>query len=228
MKQRSFAFRDNTVHVSVRQVYDHELLGGTVWKGAILLAEWIAAHPELFEQKSVIEMGAGCGLCGVVCAKLCNAKSVVLTDLEEVLPLLQSNIDLLGPKNQRACADITTMAYRFGDTQSLRPPYDVFLMSEVLYIEEEMQSLVHSLLYLTKPGSILLVCNERRAHRAPDIFYELTQKYFNPPVRLSEEEVNRLVPSWGRLKCYYEGLTFLTRNTFVDYRVTFCQEHIPR
>ena len=57
--------------------------GQLVWKGALLMANFLAARPELVHSKHVLELGSGCGLVGILCSLL-GAKSVTLTDGAEV------------------------------------------------------------------------------------------------------------------------------------------------
>ncbi|KDO30835.1 hypothetical protein SPRG_04736 [Saprolegnia parasitica CBS 223.65] len=68
-------------------------LGGEVWPGAHLLCQHLEVHAASLNLANarVLELGAGCGLCGLVAAAL-KAPSVTLTD--EYPDLLQTNIDL--------------------------------------------------------------------------------------------------------------------------------------
>jgi predicted nicotinamide N-methyase len=68
--------------------------GGSVWESAVVLAHFLASHtcgtPEWWRQKRVLELGAGCGLAGLVAAAL-GAREVVLTD--RVTYMLGANAD---------------------------------------------------------------------------------------------------------------------------------------
>ncbi|KAI9916164.1 hypothetical protein PsorP6_016724 [Peronosclerospora sorghi] len=79
--------------VCVRVVQDTtkvDGLGGEVWPGALVLCELLDARSEeVVIGRDVIELGAGCGLCGLVAAAL-GAKTLVLTD--EFPDLLATNI----------------------------------------------------------------------------------------------------------------------------------------
>ena len=50
-----------------------------VWDGAAPMAEFLCEHPERVRGKTVVELGAGPGLPGIVAARL-GAARVVLTD----------------------------------------------------------------------------------------------------------------------------------------------------
>eukprot|EP01038_Epipyxis_sp_PR26KG_P005698 gene5698-7865_t len=69
---------------------DHDLTGQIVWPASILLGLFIYSHRELFSNKVVIELGAGCGLGGFVAANFSSFVSV--TDGNDVvIRLLERN-----------------------------------------------------------------------------------------------------------------------------------------
>jgi len=62
-----------------------------LWPGSAALSNFILANSKFFENKNVVELGSGAGLCGLWTARF--AKKVVLTDCEDsVLQLLSINI----------------------------------------------------------------------------------------------------------------------------------------
>eukprot|EP01023_Acetabularia_acetabulum_P066506 TRINITY_DN8991_c0_g2_i1.p1 TRINITY_DN8991_c0_g2~~TRINITY_DN8991_c0_g2_i1.p1 ORF type:complete len:397 (+),score=44.51 TRINITY_DN8991_c0_g2_i1:91-1281(+) len=74
-------------------------LGTTVWDASIVLAKYLEkcnnqnnGDPSLrrLRGKTVLELGSGMGLGGMVCAL--KGANVILTDQKEVLPLLNSNV----------------------------------------------------------------------------------------------------------------------------------------
>lgn len=64
-----------------------------MWAGTMCLLQWLSEPQNrgLFEGKSVLELGSGTGIIGLSLAQM-GARRVVLTDLEQQLPLLRSNI----------------------------------------------------------------------------------------------------------------------------------------
>lgn len=61
-----------------------------------LLACYLATHGDVCQHSSVLELGAGSGLAGLVASKLsADASRIVLTDNNDlVLDLLRKNIDV--------------------------------------------------------------------------------------------------------------------------------------
>ncbi|KAI6669642.1 hypothetical protein NL676_004527 [Syzygium grande] len=72
---------------------DFDLTGQLVWPGAMLLNEFLSKNVDLLRGCSVIELGSGVGITGILCGRFC--REVVLTDHnDEVLKILQKNIEL--------------------------------------------------------------------------------------------------------------------------------------
>mmetsp|Transcript_41710 Transcript_41710/g.97651 ORF Transcript_41710/g.97651 Transcript_41710/m.97651 type:complete len:275 (-) Transcript_41710:2879-3703(-) len=69
-----------------------------MWPSAIALSRWIAINANsCVRNQNVLELGAGCGLCGIAAAhpRIGNAKSVILTDFNRtVVENLEYNIKL--------------------------------------------------------------------------------------------------------------------------------------
>lgn len=53
--------------------------GGRVWPAASALVRWQLRNPKLVQGSSVLELGAGCGACGLFAAGM-GASNVMLTD----------------------------------------------------------------------------------------------------------------------------------------------------
>ncbi|XP_076247337.1 methyltransferase-like protein 22 [Calliopsis andreniformis] len=66
-------------------------VGLQVWRGALLLADYILSNPDLVKNKVVLELGAGVGLTSIVASFL--AREVICTDVDvgEILKLIHRN-----------------------------------------------------------------------------------------------------------------------------------------
>lgn len=53
------------------------LVGLQVWRGAVLLADYVLSCPDLFKNQTVLELGSGVGLTSIVASYL--AKQVICT-----------------------------------------------------------------------------------------------------------------------------------------------------
>ncbi|XP_077762709.1 methyltransferase-like protein 22 isoform X3 [Canis aureus] len=72
-----------------------EDVGKQVWRGALLLADYILFQRDLFQGRTVLELGAGTGLASIIAATV--ARTVYCTDVgADLLAMCQRNIALNG------------------------------------------------------------------------------------------------------------------------------------
>ncbi|XP_017562451.1 methyltransferase-like protein 22 isoform X1 [Pygocentrus nattereri] len=70
-----------------------EDVGKQIWRGAFLLSDFILSHPAVFQEATVLELGAGTGLASIIMARV--AKKVYCTDVgEDLLSMCQRNVAL--------------------------------------------------------------------------------------------------------------------------------------
>ena len=80
-----------------------------MWPSAVVLARWIASHPDAIYNKNILELGAGCGLSGIAASTVAHSinkrnklegngvgkSNIILTDFnEKVIENLRKNIIL--------------------------------------------------------------------------------------------------------------------------------------
>lgn len=121
---------------------DHDLTGQVIWPVSIFLAWFIAANRRKFENRRIVEVGAGCGISGLVASRF--GQLTVLTDGSDVvLKLLAQNV---------ALAQDCTRAVEV--TQSRRL---VAALRKILaQLQQKNQTLRQSLGYEPAPPSTLL------------------------------------------------------------------------
>lgn len=66
-------------------------VGLQVWRGALLLADYILSNPDIFKDKVILELGAGVGLTSIVASFL--AEEIICTDVDKkgILELIRRN-----------------------------------------------------------------------------------------------------------------------------------------
>ncbi|CAG0923486.1 unnamed protein product [Notodromas monacha] len=81
-----------TLKIEHRTTTTLSLVGEQVWRGALLLCDYILANPKEFSGKNVLEMGAGTGISSVVASFL--SANVICTDVNrgEILDLCRENL----------------------------------------------------------------------------------------------------------------------------------------
>ncbi|KAL2535933.1 putative methyltransferase family protein [Forsythia ovata] len=98
---------------------DFDLTGQLVWPGAVLLNDYLSKNAEMLQGRSIIELGSGVGITGILCSRFC--RQVVLTDHnEEVLKILKKNIELHeSSQNSLCCAELNAEKLEWGNSDQL-------------------------------------------------------------------------------------------------------------
>ncbi|KAG6537194.1 protein-lysine methyltransferase METTL21D-like [Zingiber officinale] len=109
------------------------LTGSWLWDSAVYLAEWMAAcGGAQLAGATVLEVGAGTGLPGLLAASM-GAARVVLTDVGQLLEGLRASVAANG---QEARVEVRELRWREAAEAA-----DVVLMSDVFFDAEEMEGL---------------------------------------------------------------------------------------
>ncbi|XP_041859916.1 methyltransferase-like protein 23 [Melanotaenia boesemani] len=147
-----FTFEDKkstreTLSVSIPEVLDPQY-GMYVWPCAVVLAQYAWIHREELRGKTVLELGAGVSLPGVVAAR-CGA-DVILSDSSDK-PLCLQNC-------RRSCEanglqDVTVLGLSWGDVSPdllLLPRLDIVLGSDVFYDPEDFEDVLVTFVFLLR------------------------------------------------------------------------------
>ncbi|KAI2514308.1 hypothetical protein MHU86_201 [Fragilaria crotonensis] len=150
-----------------------------------------ASHQLLLANKRVVELGCGLGLCGLVAAKFCGAKSVLLSDREPFAlhcalstaavnhlsnDMVQAAIldwTVLGNEDKTDASTTTTTTTPFSNLQA-----DVVLASDVLYDGATIVAFARACRKICRHGGIILVTDprEERIEGARDMFRDALQQ----------------------------------------------------
>ncbi|KAH7667289.1 Lysine methyltransferase protein [Dioscorea alata] len=97
---------------------DYDLTGQIVWPGAVLLNNYLSQNSEMLKGRSVIELGSGIGVTGILCSRFCD--EVVLTDHnDEVLEILNKNIELQSSSGNSSYAGLTAEKLEWGNKDDI-------------------------------------------------------------------------------------------------------------
>lgn len=129
--------------------------GFNVWDGALLLAHYLQMEQSvsLLENKRFLELGAGCGVAGLTAA-VAGARHVTLTDLPEVLPLLESNVQRNLKVLQETTATVSCQACDWFQPLprelKQQQPFDVILVADCVWTQDLVAPLLTILKQLTE------------------------------------------------------------------------------
>ncbi|KAJ3546338.1 hypothetical protein NM688_g5526 [Phlebia brevispora] len=169
--------------IEVRLVGSHPLWGHYLWNASRAFASYLDAHPELYRDRAVMELGAGGGLPGLVTAKN-GAKSVFLTDYPDdpLIKNLEHNVQRNIP--EKTSSNVHVMGYIWG--QSLDPifqvqetttnerQFDLIIMSDLIFNHSQHEALLKTSDLALKPSTadqvhkpcILVFYSHHRPHLA--------------------------------------------------------------
>ena len=140
-----------------------EISGQRAWPGSLLLGCELARLPGVVAGKSVAELGAGCGLVGMVAARL-GAASCLATDGDDrCLGLLRENVERNGLSD--ACA-VRKCLWGVDD---LGATFDVVLAGDVLYKRELVDPFLAAVDAALAPHGTALLCHLPRAGVSHDV-----------------------------------------------------------
>lgn len=148
-----------------------------LWPTALVLSRYLCVHPELVRGKRVVELGAGAGAVGLVCAAL-GARHVVLTDMADALPLLRDNVARNAIGSAGGGGVVDTAPCRWGDEADASAllaggGFDVVIACEVVYKQDELvlQQLAQTMSLLAGARGAAMVAYEFRCNLLEDIAY---------------------------------------------------------
>lgn len=130
-----------------------------IWPAARVLTAYLLDHPQLYTDRSVLEIGAGIGMPSFAIAG--TAASVCMTDHDpEALDLLKKNIELHPNKKLGAC--LLDWNHPPENLQA-----ELVLCSDLNYAPDAMPGLTRLLLYFIQTGSTIVLSTPQRAVAAP-------------------------------------------------------------
>ncbi|CAH0515686.1 unnamed protein product [Peronospora belbahrii] len=157
---------------------DHDLTGQVIWPVSVLLAWYLVAHRHDIANKTVVELGAGAGLSGLVASQF--AARTVLTDGNDiVLELLEKNVDINADSSK-----VKVLPLLWGDYESMTVfertfpyPVDVIIGADVVcwpvLVKPILQTIKHLLLRSRDPLKTKFCCGfVCRARSTEDLLFK--------------------------------------------------------
>lgn len=138
---------------------DYDLTGQIVWPGAVLLNNYLSGNPKMLEGLSVIELGSGVGVTGILCSKFCS--EVLLTDHnDEVLEILKKNIELQSSSGNQISTGLNVEKLEWGNydhieriSQKYYKGFDLILGADICFQQSSIPSLFRTVeIFLRSKG----------------------------------------------------------------------------
>ncbi|KAM6258981.1 protein N-lysine methyltransferase METTL21A isoform 2-T2 [Spheniscus humboldti] len=143
---------------TIRLKQDWRRLGvaAVVWDAAVVLCAYLEMGGIDLRDRSVIELGAGTGLLGIV---------ATLLDRAAALEFLESNVQANLPSELRPRAVVKELTW--GKDLGNFPPgaFDFILGADIVYLEETFAELLQTLEYLCSEQTVILLSCRIRYER---------------------------------------------------------------
>ncbi|CAI0385343.1 unnamed protein product [Linum tenue] len=178
--------------LSIQQDNGSMHVGTSVWPCSLVLAKFLerwagvsppAANPYSSlvdfgsKHRRAIELGTGCGAAGMA-LHLLGLTDIILTDIAPVMPALKHNLK----RNKQTLGKMlkTSILYWNNTEQmnSLKPPFDVVVAADVVYIEESAVQLIGAMEALVADDGVVLLGYQLRSPEAHKLFWEMSETVF--------------------------------------------------
>lgn len=160
--------------------------GGFCWDAAFILGEHVINNENEWNEKktTVLELGAGTGLCGLMVAKATDA-NVIITDLPELLGLMQDNLQ----RNHPYKSTVEARTLRWGCEEDYSgAPYDVIIGADIVASLYDPVALAVTLHALAGPSTKIYISSKSRLDKPHEEFDEEMKRLFERCERLHEPD----------------------------------------
>ncbi|RZR88204.1 hypothetical protein BHM03_00015734 [Ensete ventricosum] len=178
-------------------------VGTSVWPCSLVLVKFVerwlprpaaAAVPNpyadllLFPGKRAVELGSGCGPAGLGLFLL--GLEVILTDIAPVMPALRRNLKRNRPALPRAPKHAQLYWNNTGQIRALRPPFDLVIAADVVYMEDSAAQLVTAMEALVGDDGAVLLGYQLRSPDAQQVFWDLCRQAFPVIEKVPHEDLH--------------------------------------
>jgi len=217
----------NWSSIEIRLVGSHPLWGHYLWNAARAFATYLDGHQGLYQDRNIVELGAGGGLPGIVTA-LNGANTVVLTDYPDSALLENLQLNVNRNLSRSPGSKVFVKGYVWGKpvTHMLEvlpdksAGFDVILMSDLIFNHSQHDALLRSCALLLAtvahhpPPTLLVFFTHHRPHlatrdlgffekaKADWIVEEVVQKAYQPMFENDpgDKGIRSMVHGWKLMK----------------------------
>ncbi|KAG2226705.1 hypothetical protein INT45_001052 [Circinella minor] len=173
--------------LNIRLVGSHPLWAHHLWNASKIFASFFDKNPEICQNKTILELGAGGALPSLIAAAN-GASKVVITDYpdKELIENIQHNVDM-----NHLGENVNVQGYVWGtSTTELRKAiepkttYDVIILSDLVFNHSQHHAMLKTCRELLTPktGRVYVFYTHHRPHLAhKDVeFFSIAQRPYDP------------------------------------------------
>lgn len=142
-------------------------VGGKIWKSSFVLSSLLISQKLSkfinFDNKKILEIGAGAGICGLVCSKK-NIKNIIITDRDSgCLQLIEKNIEFNAEKINKNLIEIKNFDWtNENEIKDFKGKYDIIIGSDLLYSSFMIEPFVKALDLMADEKTEILISLPKR------------------------------------------------------------------
>ncbi|KAG6620789.1 protein-lysine methyltransferase METTL21D [Phytophthora cinnamomi] len=206
-------------------------IAGVVWNCARAMVSFLEAESQLAAHRHVLELGAGPGAVGLALASTGAVSSLLLTDLESVVPLTCSNANAAATQHETVAMltasnrlDVRALCWGEPADGVLADRHvDFVIASDCLYESASHSAFLSTLLEVTKPPklgqqdensrqhAVVLVAYKQRLPIKEKIFFETAANYFNIAVYAADPSPSSSDDNCGNAVEYYDEAIYMCK-----------------
>jgi predicted nicotinamide N-methyase len=160
--------------------------GSTVWNCAFVMCKYLEklARSGNWSDRTVLEVGSGTGVVGLACALALRPKCLIISDLEEQIPLIRLNVERAKAAATPDTADlwarvkIAEFNWASAPTMQPGPPYDIVVASDCVWPKVDNALLIQALLNVTDRNTLVMLAYEQRGKACQTTFFEPAARHF--------------------------------------------------
>ncbi|ORY35866.1 putative methyltransferase-domain-containing protein [Naematelia encephala] len=169
--------------------------GGIAWPAGEVLSRYLAYRhehdPDKLKGRTIIELGSGTGLVGIVAGMLESTANIWVTDQPQLLDLMRSNAEI----NIPGSSNVHVSELNWGEDIPENVPAKeatLVLAADCVYFEPAFPLLVHTLCLLAPLGKEIeiLFCWKKR-RKADKRFFALLKKHFDQEMVMDDKKGER-------------------------------------
>lgn len=160
-------------------------VGGKLWKSALTLCSFLDSQNlekfANFENKTILDIGAGPGACGLFAAKKFKTKKVYITDYDPgVVQLINKNLHANQLHLQEGIDKIEIAQLDWNCREQLdtyKDNIDIIIGSDLIYSKCMIDSFIYALDYLANSETVIIIALSKRGYEGSD--YDLFMEKLN-------------------------------------------------
>ncbi|KAM3857205.1 protein N-lysine methyltransferase METTL21A [Diretmus argenteus] len=162
-------------NLSLAQDWKKLGVAAVVWDAAVVMCMYLELGQVELKGKTVIELGAGTGLVGIVAALL--GATVTITDREPALEFLAANVKANLPADRQGSVVVSELAWGEGLERYPAGGFDLVLGADIVYLEDTFVPLLRTMEHLCSDASAVLLACKIRYERDTDFLSMLKQRF---------------------------------------------------